>query len=70
MFLYTNLKHLRDIKGLTQEQVANDLNIKDSALRRYENAVTKNPGILIVIALAEYFNIDINTLLFKDLSKD
>ncbi len=56
----TNIKSIREEKGLSQRKVAEDLDIPLRTYIRYENGETEN--LQIFIRIAEYFDVDINKL--------
>lgn len=56
------LKTLRKEKGLTQEQLAENLNVSGRTVSRWETG-TNLPDLSILIQLAEYYEIDIKELL-------
>ncbi|SDW80477.1 Transcriptional regulator, contains XRE-family HTH domain [Lutibacter oricola] len=67
IFLPKNIKHLRALKGLTQEQFAKHFNITRSRISSYEeNRAT--PQVDFLIELSNYFNIPIDALLKNDLT--
>lgn len=55
------IKALRDIKGVTQKQVANDTGLSESTYQSYELA-RKEPSLNSAKKLAEYFNVSIDYL--------
>lgn len=57
----SNLKMLRESKGMTIRELAEELNISKSAVQQYE-AATSDPSITVVRKIAEYFDVDINWL--------
>lgn len=65
------IKSKRIEKGLTQEQVANYLNVSTPAVNKWENGIT-HPDITILPILGRLLEVDMNTLLsFKEeLSED
>ena len=68
----TMLAYLRKSKGLSQERLAKDLGISRSALAGYEQG-RRQPNFEIEETIADYFNIDLNTLRgipTPDLDKD
>ncbi len=69
MFLGSNIKYLRNRKGLTQEAFANEIGATRSALNNYENAIVLNPTAELLIAFSKAFNISVDILLKTDLSK-
>ena len=58
------LSELRKTKGLSQEQLATDLNISQSSVSNYESGITK-PDTDILQKIAEYFCVPI-TYFFSD----
>jgi transcriptional regulator with XRE-family HTH domain len=68
MYFDSNIKLLRKRKKLTQDEVAERLRMKRSTLSGYENRVAQ-PGLDILLAFSEYYNIALDTLLKVDLSK-
>ena len=52
------LSELRKEKGLSQEQLATDLNISQSSISNYESGTTK-PDTDILQKIAEYFKVPI-----------
>jgi transcriptional regulator with XRE-family HTH domain len=68
MYFDSNIKLLRKRKKLTQDEVAERLQMKRSTLSGYENRVAQ-PGLDILLAFSEYYNIALDTLLKVDLSK-
>ena len=58
------LRELRKEKGLTLEQMANDLNTTKVTLSRYENG-TREPKSEMLSQLSDYFNVSIDYLFGK-----
>lgn len=56
---------LRKEKGLTQEEVAQKLNISSQAVSKWENDLTY-PDVTLLVAIAEMFNTTVDFLLGKD----
>lgn len=63
----THLKQLREAKGISQKQVAQDLKIPYNTYRNYEKNVNE-PNNEMLVKLAIYFNVSADYLL--DLSLD
>ncbi len=59
--LAVQFKKIRTEKGLTQKQVADGINIAEQAYQRYEYGRTV-PSALILIALADYFDVSLDYL--------
>jgi len=66
--LAVNISHLRKLKKLTQEQLADELEIKKSRLGAYEENRSE-PPLDLLIKLSDYFHLPIDILVKKDLSK-
>lgn len=69
VFFGTNIKFLRERKKMSQEDLANVLEIKRSKLSAIENGQTKMPGAEDVINFSEFFKISIDSLIRIELSK-
>jgi transcriptional regulator with XRE-family HTH domain len=63
-----NIAHLRHLRGVSQEYLANDLNITRSRLSSWEEHRAE-PPIDLIVKLSEYFNVSIDSLLKIDLTK-
>ena len=63
-----NIKYLRRLNGLTQEQFARKIGIKRSLLGAYEEA-RANPNLLNLKNIANSFGITVDSLLKQDLRK-
>lgn len=66
MYFAENIKFLRKRRKRTQDDVAHSLNTKRSTLSGYENRVAQ-PNMEVLMALSEYFNVAIDTLVKVDL---
>ena len=55
------LKELRKSKGMTQKEVAQELNITDRTYGHYETG-KREPSIDMLIEIAKYYNISIDVL--------
>lgn len=64
-----NLKYLRTKKGLTRQEVAENIKVNQSSISRWE---TEEMGITVENAydLANYFGVSIADLIGKDLSSE
>ena len=62
MTIGTNIKRLRQNKGITQEALGEVLGISGQAISKWENA-SALPDILILPRLADYFGISIDELM-------
>lgn len=64
----SNIRFLRGLKGLSQEQLADELQVTRSRIGGYEEA-RNEPPIDLLIRLSEYFHIAIDALVRGDLKK-
>ena len=55
------LKELRASRGLTQDDLARELNLVKSSISMYENGKRK-PSFEVIEAIADYFNVNMDTL--------
>ena len=62
-----NLKYLRKLRGWTQEEFANKLNIKRSLIGAYEEE-RADPRLEVLEMVGEMFKLSLDELLLKDLS--
>jgi transcriptional regulator with XRE-family HTH domain len=67
-YLAHNIKHIRSLKGLTQEQFAEDLHVSRSRISSYEEN-RAIPPVDFLVDLSNYFKLPIDILVKKDLSK-
>ena len=56
------LKKLRIQSGMSQEELGNKLGLAKSTISMYENGVREPKSIEILEAIADTFNVDMNTL--------
>lgn len=63
-----NIKHLRTLKKLSQEEIADDLKVTRSRIGSYEEGRSA-PNIDMLIKLSNYFKLPIDILLRNDLTK-
>ena len=61
MYRAMKLKELRQLKGVTQGEIADKLNITVQVVSRYENNL-REPDIQTLCALADYFQVSIDEL--------
>lgn len=62
------LRRLREFKGLTQEELAKQLNITRTRLASYEQG-TREPDLELLEIIADYFNVNMDFLLGRESSK-
>lgn len=63
-----NLQYLRTLKGLSQEQLAEDLGVTRSRISSYEEG-RSNPSIDFLILFSEVFKLPIDILVKNDITK-
>lgn len=68
MKISKNIAHLRKIKSLSQETMADELHITRSRLSSWEES-RASPPIELLIRLSEYFNVSIDSLVKVDLTR-
>lgn len=61
----TRLKELRLQKGLTQKQVAEELNIPERTYQNYELGI-REPGVLTAIKIATYFGCSVEAIFSEE----
>ena len=59
---FENIRNLRIDHGLTQEQIAKVLNVKQNTYSQYEIGVSNYP-IDVLIKLADYYGVSVDYLL-------
>jgi transcriptional regulator with XRE-family HTH domain len=64
-----NLKYLRKLRGLTQEEFANKVGIKRSLVGAYEEE-RADPRLEVLEVISEMFKLSLDELLLKDLSAE
>lgn len=69
LFWKDNLRFLRERKKMTQDTLANALEITRSKLNALENGQTKNPPMEDMIRCSDFFKISVDSLIKIDLSK-
>lgn len=62
-----NIKHLRTLKGFTQEQFAQAIDVTKSRIGSYEEGRSV-PPIEMLIVISDFFNISIDALVKSDLT--
>lgn len=67
-YIAKNIRHLRSLKKLSQEGLAEELNVTRSRIGSYEESRSA-PTIELLLKLSDYFKIPIDILLRKDLTK-
>jgi len=67
-FLDKNIQHLRTLKKLSQEALAEELKVSRSRISSYEEKRSK-PSIEFLVSFSDYFKIPIDILIRNDLTK-
>lgn len=67
--LSQNLRFLRKLKKISQEELAQKLNIKRSNIAAYESKNVE-PRLRIILEIAKFFNIDVKTLIEEKVTAD
>jgi len=67
-FFTNNLRHLRLLKEVSQEYLAEEINVTRAQIASYESSRTE-PNIETLIKLSDYFNLPLDVLVKKDLTK-
>ncbi len=67
-FFPTNIRHLRQLKGVSQELLADELGVSRSMIASKEEGRSE-PKIELLIALSDYFKIPMDILIRKDLTR-
>ena len=65
-YLSKNIKYIRTLKGISQEQLAEELKVSRSRISSYEEG-RATPAIDFVIELSDYINIAMDVLIKKKL---
>jgi transcriptional regulator with XRE-family HTH domain len=66
MYIHSNLKHLRALRGYNAAIVANSIGIPRSTLSAWENGASQ-PNCSMLLKLGEYYRLSLDLLLGKDL---
>lgn len=69
MKISSNLKYLKRVNGITRYQLAKDLEVNESLLRKIENGVSRNPRIATIIKICTFFRVSLDEFVYKDLDK-
>ena len=69
MHLSQNIKHLRKVARLNQHELGEAVGKTHAVIGSYENG-RNQPPLDVLIALSDFFKVNIDDLIFKDLSKE
>ncbi len=64
--LGTNITNLRKEVGLTQDELGMAINVTGSTVSNYERGNVEKPDTSILLAIAEYFNVEMSDLWKRD----
>ncbi len=67
-YLASNLKHLRNQRRISQQELADMLNVGRSAIANYETGFA-NPGHKVLLDIVRIFDISLDDFLHQDLSR-
>lgn len=67
-FFSTNLKYLRQVNKLTQEELGKKLDKDYSTIGKWEKG-QRSPIMYDVLRIVELFNISLEDLIYKDMRK-
>jgi transcriptional regulator with XRE-family HTH domain len=68
MYLSQNLKYLREKKGMSQDELGEELGVKQPTIGNWETE-NRTPDIETIVKLAEYFGVSLDELVLKDLTQ-
>ncbi len=69
MYISKNLKYLRLLRRMTQEQVAETFSRQKSSITAYEKGNSIPPGDILV-GLAQLFEVSLDDFVFRDIEKE
>lgn len=69
MFFGPNIKYLRALKGITQGQLAKEMEVTSQAVTGWESGKSF-PYFQVLLQLREYFQVDLERLVYHDLQKE
>lgn len=67
-FFSTNIRLLRNRREVTQDMVARSLEVTRSTVNSLENGSIKNPTVVMLVKLSDYYKVSIDALIKIDLS--
>lgn len=62
-----NIKKLRDLNKISQENLAHQADVKYSNLLKIENGVIKRPSVYTVAKLAKALDVTVEDLIYKSI---
>jgi len=68
-YLGLNIKKLRKSKGFSQTEFSEKINIQKATISAYENGYS-NPSFDVLIKIRNLFKVNLDDLIFKDLSQE
>lgn len=70
MYLHSNITYLREKKGITNRRMGAELKMSPKMAYEIEHKESIGTRLLTVMRVAEYFNVSIDDLIYKDLRKE
>lgn len=70
MFLIQNLNYLKEQSSMSFQKLSLLCGVKQTTLKYVFTEKTANPSFEVVIALAKFFNVSLDDLVYKDLSQE
>lgn len=69
IFIKDNIKYLRYLRGLSQRDLAKEIYQSHNVISQWEHDF-RIPNITNIIALTDFFEVNLDDFVFTDLSKD
>ena len=69
LFFHSNIRLLRERKKMSQEEVAQQLDLSRNKLQALESGKTVNPTAADLVKFSEYYKVSVDSLLKADLTK-
>lgn len=60
-----HIKEQREVKGLSQKELATKIGVKQNTISQYENNI-KRPSYEILILIADFFDVSVDYLLGRE----
>lgn len=68
MFFAANIKYLRSVKGVNQSDLGEAMGVTPSTVAGWETGKS-SPHFQVLLKLREYFQVDLESLVYRDLQK-
>lgn len=69
MFFSINIKYLRNLKGLTQTQLAEEMGVTSSTVTGWETGKS-SPHFQVLLKLHDFFDVNLEKLVYTDLQNE